>query len=1065
MIINGTIQRKIYPQELINWDASFVPKNNDGYLNFIFSGDGGAEMLFSLSKGQILSPDNQLIGGYFSTENLHFSGNINSGKIDLYQDGSPLYLGKHRTTQGDIYNIILQSSENSRFDFQNLTMRGDIPQMQVPTNPFLVLYPNEAVPFTITNSGAYDFVILSGSTSNYNFTVSGAQNLTVPANGYATFYLVSTSSGVTASYQTVPLQLYTDHGTQSFTPLISGAPVINKQYSLYLNIPNTYIKTSSPQTYNLNVVNTDGAQIGIGINYISGITGKYYLPTPSSGKVYNAAISGYVTGSGYLYGYNTGIISGYNNSISGYEYGTGSGIVSGFYTVADGFISGNYRVTGRGLGSTILYGNTLGTGVIDTGRYSGFISLKGGYVTGLITGDVSGSGVLNGYTVSGVLTNPSSLIYLPFTGILTGKFNSDEYYLQNLVSDTIYVTGDFSKNIDLVGYGFATGETRTGIFQGDFGYGFDPGLYTFYTSGNPSGLLIRSTSFTGFDPVKYKNPSGIPLTGLFISNNVPAQVSIDTCYVDLDSITIFQTGYVSRFYRSGTNIPHTGSDFFQLIPTNNYEFQFENSDVKLTGIVDYSKYSNFTGSGMAFNGSGILLNLAKSGYGYKIPDKRTQISREGATASGTGSFNNLFQVAFFDPNRNSGQQYPNYDPKKFIGWNETLSAVTSTLQYTGNTPILSYISGDFDLSEIQIGQNGVTGKDFAQINLSISGNGSYPLSLNLKSSEQRSILYVDIYRKPFSSGVTGFITGNVTGITGYRFISTDTLVGHSMGAYFYVTPCGDVCGETGLGINYVYNTGDYSILISGEQIDPVIQDSYYSLSANSYLGLKQNGYFSFDIIRSGYLDFPLSGLARVTINSSYLPFGIDSTVPILWDVNFAPGESIKSYGFDLYPDAALQQDWGGTIYFELYPTGCYCGDLFIVPNLIANGSINSASFKIRDTEQYAVAHQSFIATLSTGCADNCNIIIPVSITSYYISNGDLYVAGYATPNAGVTVTLSNEQLQTVTSDNRGYWRIIFAATPNGYASVTMTATSVETTATVTSPPVLSSRTPILPNKP
>ena len=153
MIILGTVQRQIYPQGLINWAATFVPNTNNGYLNFIFSGDGGAETLFSLNGGKLLSPNNNLIGGYSSLETLNFSGNINGSTIDLYQDNVPLYLGQSRATSGAISAVVLSASNNSSIDFRNLTMLGDIPEIQGPVNPFLILYPNEPVPFTIINSG------------------------------------------------------------------------------------------------------------------------------------------------------------------------------------------------------------------------------------------------------------------------------------------------------------------------------------------------------------------------------------------------------------------------------------------------------------------------------------------------------------------------------------------------------------------------------------------------------------------------------------------------------------------------------------------------------------------------------------------------------------------------------------------------------------------------------------------------------------------------------------------------------------------------------------------------
>lgn len=1069
MIVNSTIQRKIYPQNLINWGTAFVPQNNVGYLDFIFSGDSGPEVLFSLNNGKILSSRNNLIGGYASLETLNFSGNIDYQSMDLYQNGEPLYLGFPRATVGDIYNIVLRCSGGSGFDFKNLTVRGDKAYMQTPNNPFLVLYPNEPVRFTINNTGQYDFKILSGSIFNYNFNISGIENLIVPANDEATFYLVYKNSGISAAYQTVAFRLYTDHGTYSFSPVVSGAPTVNKKYSIDLSIPNTYIKSSTIEEYNLFIKNTDGGKIGIGYNYISGFTGDYYKGIITSGQVYNSLVSGYITGSGYLYGAVTGIIAPLNTGSPQYEFSSGSGLVSKFHIADDGPVSGNYLITGSGIGSTIIIGNTIGTGYASSGNYSGIIGVNGGYITGTTTGGaISGSGVINGYAVSGIMENASSTIFIPFGRALTGKFSPDEYYLQDLLSDMVYVTGDFSKNINLIGYGFATGETKQGIYQGELGYNFDPGVYTFHFSGRYRTMISgQGRPFTGFNPVTASHHvPGSPITGLLISSPTDTKVVVGTKYIDLDSITQTETGYVDTFYESGTNRPHTGWDFFSLVPVNNNEFQFENSNTELSGIVDYSKYSNFTGSGMSFTGSGTLLNLARSGYGYNIPNIRTQISRNGNTASGSGFFNNLFQVPFFNPSQDSGQAYPNYKSGEFIGWSETLNAVTSTLQYTGNAPILSYVSGNFGLNDVLIIQGEYIGNDFAEIDLSITGKSSvYSLGFNLKSEQQRTALFVDIYRKPFFSGVTGFIGSGITGITGYRFVPTNTLVNRDSGAYFYITPCNQTCGSRTLSVNNIYNTGEYSIIISGKKIAPKVENSYCSLGAGSYLGFKQNGFFSFNVVRSGYLGFPLSGKLTATINSNYRPFDIEESKPITWNVNFAPGESIKSYGFGLYPDAALQQDWGGTIDFELYKTGCYCGDLFTVPNLITSGSINSAGFMIRDTEQYAVAHQNFVARLSTGCANNCTVIVPVSITSNYVSNGVLYVSGYTTPNASVTITLSNGQVQTVTTNGNGYWGVVFSGAPGGYAPVTITATSGGTVAVVATPPTLSYNPPILPDNP
>jgi hypothetical protein len=551
MIISGTIQRKIYPQSLINWAANFVPQNNIGYLNFIFSGDGGPETLFSLSGGQIISQNGDLVGGYFSSENLNFSGNINSEKIDLYQDGSPLYLGLKRKSQGDIYNIVFDSSSSQpSFDFQNLTMIGDIPNVPSPVQPFLVLYPNEAVPFTIINSGDYDFNISYATTSNINFAVSGDQNLVVPAHGEAIFYLIYKNSTVTPSSQTVALQVYTDHGVQKFTPTISGAPIVNKQYSLSLAVPTTYVKAGIAANYNVNITNTDGAKIGIGINYVSGVTGNYYSKTLYSGNVYDSLISGYITGSGYLSSYQTGLVVNFNTGNLQYEYTTGSGIVSGFYIADDEPISGNYLITGYGLGSTILYGNTSGFASVDNINYSGRINIKGGYVTGSFDQEITGTGYLDNSEVTGILKNPKSIVFLPFTGILTGDFNTGEYYLKDFASDIVYVTGNFSKKMSLLGLGWATGERKTGILGGDFGfYKYDPGLYTFYTDYYSTVKYSGGHLLQNFKPVT-NTFSGSRVTGA-IQKTIVTEQLVDSNYIDFDTTPLKATGYVSEWYEEG----------------------------------------------------------------------------------------------------------------------------------------------------------------------------------------------------------------------------------------------------------------------------------------------------------------------------------------------------------------------------------------------------------------------------------------------------------------------------------------------------------------------------------
>jgi hypothetical protein len=926
MIIGGTIQRSIYPQQSLNWAINLVPQNNTGYFDFIFSGDGGNETIFSLKNGQILSYDNQLIGGYFSSENLNFSGNFGANTIDLYQDSSPLFLGKSRETFGDIYGIALRSSNDSGVDFKNLTIIGSAPQVNGPINPFLILYPNENIPFDIYNSGLYDFTILSGTTSNPNFTISGERGLVVPSYGDSVFYLVYGGSTVIPSYQNVFITLYTDHGVQKFNTTISGSPAVNKTYSLYLNASDGYVLSARSKTFNLTVRNSDGAKIGIGYKYVSGATGDYYSDVINYQNVYNVPVSGYITGSGYLYGQITGDISVFNTGSSEYETSSGSGFFSRFYVAKDGPITGKYSVTGYGIGSTILLSDVTGYALAQDVPYSGVIGIRGGYVTGNITQYVSGTGVLAGKDVSGILNYPQSIQFIPFTGKLTGDFNSNEYTQVSLVSPTVFVTGNFSKKFWMTGYAFATGEMKSGVLGGDFGYVYDPGIYTFYTYYSGDAPVVGS-SYNNFNPVRSViTPNGV--SGKLITNVVTVVDQQDSCTVDFSSISVVPTGYISgNLYTSDGKtgvIEFKQGIKFNLLPIDSGEFIFENSD---TGILN-------------------------TGYPYLLP--RTDISRHGKTASGTGFFNNVFQKPFFNPLGERGDVFSGYKTGEFIGWKESLEPIITDLEYTGAEPIIDYISGNFDLPEFLISDHRKLTPDYAEISFSITGTGGYfPLNFTLESKQQRELLFVDMYRGPFVSGITGINSSGETGIISYTGINKDTLVYKTSGNYFYLDNCSSMCGQKQLGFSYAYQTGDYKIFISGKTIKPSIKDWFVSFSSDSFTGYKQNGRLNFNIIRSGYLNFPLSGKVTAAINSSYRPYGISTDKVysgLSWGVVFPANQSSLTLGFDIYPDAALQRKWGGNLAFELYPIGCFCGDLFSLPGKrIETNAILSSNFYIIDT--------------------------------------------------------------------------------------------------------------------
>ena len=130
-----------------------------------------------------------------------------------------------------------------------------------------------------------------------------------------------------------------------------------------------------------------------------------------------------------------------------------------------------------------------------------------------------GTGFINEQQVTGTINTGVSNIFVPYTGKITGNFSSGQYTNVNLSSGPLYITGNFSKPMHLVGYGMATGGVTSGIFGGDLGYVYDPGLYTFYA--DYTGLYSgKALPITGFDPVDLGNNSG-DISGLLVIHNIP----------------------------------------------------------------------------------------------------------------------------------------------------------------------------------------------------------------------------------------------------------------------------------------------------------------------------------------------------------------------------------------------------------------------------------------------------------------------------------------------------------------------------------------------------------------
>jgi hypothetical protein len=694
MVLTGYNLRNIYPQDnVFNYLAEISCSNTTGVCQFGFSGNSGSfGFLLSGSKVFVKSASpatvpNYFIDSYLSNDSLFFSGNVGPASHDGFINSNPKFLGLNKS--GGYYNYFYVSSDNVETDI-SLKINGSLPNYSY--NPFESFYSGQNIPITIVNSGSYPFKIFSGSIGNSYFSINGVSNVNV--TGSYTFNL--TSNNFSPLSQGIPINLYTNFGNVVLDFTASGIPNITGDFYLLFG-PNKNIAVNAQQnSYTISLKSYTGMELYVSLSYQSGITGDFYKLFEIDND-YTGSASGWITGSGNISSFVTGQNYKYNTLLDQNEYGTGSGNVSSFI-YSSGNVTDEFSTTLIGLGSGLI---SYLTGVTGYGvfTFNGVVTAAGGILTRYdLTGLGSGMseyGIYFGNTTSGV-----GSIFAPFTGSvseLTGIFGTDNYETVDFQTSNIFFTGEISKFYSISGLAWATGGILTGKLQGEFGYNFEPGVYTFLKgwTGIGSGL---NAIISSFDPVEYEYSStgttGI-IGGLFITG-----LNADGC--DFSEPYFIPTGIPSQIYDDNGLLVNP-LNIFLLSPLNLSEYTGDNS-------------SNI--------------------------NSRTKISRNGLTPSGTGYFDNVFRGPFY----NSGI-WTEY----LTGYNNTITGDKSKVVSINANPFLyqgKSITGYFTISGTYTGfqnfeWNGkVTGNfiDYKTTIYSLDNGGvnktyynSYNFSMNLKT--------------------------------------------------------------------------------------------------------------------------------------------------------------------------------------------------------------------------------------------------------------------------------------------------------------------------------------------
>jgi hypothetical protein len=699
MLISGTRHRYIYPQDTVNWLFNLTPVSTGAFDFNFHSNSGNIFNIFSLKNRKIYSYQNDFIGSYSINSNLSLSGNITNGKIDLYNNSLPLYLGLGIEKFDKITGFSLNSVGGNNINFSNLNILGDSPQYFYDQNA--TYRSGESIKINIVNNSNQDFTIFSGSVENSNFSINGINNLKISKNNTGYFYLVHNSSFVNFSNTDVVID--TDFGRQRLTVTLSGIRLEDETYYLSVGPNLLFVENDFYQDYNIVFKNANSANLSVELQYISGVTGDYSRPVTRNNFLRNQNVSGFIQGSGFLLGGITGLVSGFNPLKNYYEFGTGSGIARDFKVAENQYIEKNYNILASGLGDVYALTGIQASGSQNDILYSGFINFRGGILTGFFSGVVTGvvPDAKRGWYVnssgnfvpppiseesynlicSSTLNNPIcsqySFEYEFKTGLKTGvitkffnytgniviPFTPSETETVNLISPTLFATGILTDYFKITGGAFATGKTVSGKLIGDYLLDFEPGKWVVSKpfSGPISGKSFLSLS--DFDPVKGLTAPGVStgyfdgivstgLTIAFCKPNIPEQIKIEKipnevfskeCFQDDSSFNYQYTGYLLQ--------PLSGSG----------ERFFENSTFQIRSG-NYQLYEGHPTGG------------------------RTRISRLGVTPSGDGFFYHLFDIPGAKL-EDSQDTYPDYNGG---GWEESVKTLEPFVAFeTGIVPSIT----------------------------------------------------------------------------------------------------------------------------------------------------------------------------------------------------------------------------------------------------------------------------------------------------------------------------------------------------------------------------------------
>lgn len=667
-IVNQFLKRKIYNQSgYFSWSADFNPGGLTS-LEFGFSGDGGT-LSWRVSDNKVYDSDGLFLYSFDRTEDLFLSGDVSASNNDLFINDSFAYIANPKYSNNYSYFYLDCSGEiDINFNISGSRPSGfDDAGSGAAYNVFESYIEGQSIYAALSNFNDSPVRIFSGDSDHANFVfASGEFPRNISAGDTENFEI--SVLNFTNSQQEIPLVFYTDFGDFSYNLSASGILTSDILYYLFLGPEQNTITDGSVNKYNAYFYNTSGSNVSVTLDYVSGITGEVYYSTLESRFLNGLDVSGYVTGSGNLCSYVTGLVSGYDDLLNKYQTGIGSGEVCFGNFYATGYFESGYSLTFCVPGSGIIGSLYPATGYSDV-FVSGFITQTNKTLTfsnasGEVTGYDSFGNILTGYVKSGDGTVAYDGPGIE-SAILTGDFDETEYETFNYEYGPVFATGNFSKFVAISGIAFATGARIYGQLMGPFAKYYEPGVWTFYKDYSGVGSGEAFLDIEGFDPEKgeWQDGYAVEVTGL-LSKSIATGMYIDYCDFELPEFPL--EGFANQYARldNGRVVP----SFFDvitsgLIPRNKLESYVNNSNYLISNPVFTGTLSIQTGelSGVPLYGA-----LTIGPNGETPTGGRYRISRLGAGISGSGYFNDPVRPA------PTGEDFSYSNLSADLGWGEKL---------------------------------------------------------------------------------------------------------------------------------------------------------------------------------------------------------------------------------------------------------------------------------------------------------------------------------------------------------------------------------------------------------